>query len=489
MPRNRAAAPGASHKVNAKAGVNFKASKDLLLYGIFSQGFRDGGVNSGLGESCYNNGAPATYKPDTLNNFEVGWKSTLLDRRMTWNGAFYYMRWSGYQASVFDLAICPSGFNANLGDAHIYGAESNIDYKIAEGLTIQVSGSYNDSHLVTNTFQNADFVVVPGERLPYVPYFSYSAMCANERPVTPSLVGFVQYDIAHKGDMWSDLGASPMPTASPRSLQPSYEISNLRFGVHGPNEHWSAEAYVTICWTRTQSSIPTPATTTAARPPTNRASSGCGSVTAGGRVRMIPRPPWGRPCGLPAACCCWFSSANTVRADAARPLIPDDLYRVLDVSDPQVSPDGRWVAYVVSSNDRGADEARSAIWQASWDGRQRLALTAAADGTEKPRFSRTGAIWPSVQAGRIRQGPDHAAGPPRRRCRPAHQGGRDIGDFAWAPDGKRLVFTMTESDSGASPSHRHRVHALQAGWRGLCGQRACAASLSIRCRGRAVPMR
>ena len=234
---------GGSHKVNAKAGVNFKASKDLLLYGIFSQGFRDGGVNSGLGDSCYNNGAPATYKPDTLNNFEVGWKSTLLDRRMTWNGAFYYMRWSGYQAPVFDLAICPSGFNANLGDAHIYGAESNVDYKIVEGLTIQVSGSYNDSHLVTNTFQNADFVVVPGERLPYVPYFSYSANVRYERPVSPTLKGFVQYDIAHKGDMWSDLRVTNA-NGFGRSLQPSYEISNLRFGVQGPNERWTAEAYV-----------------------------------------------------------------------------------------------------------------------------------------------------------------------------------------------------------------------------------------------------
>jgi iron complex outermembrane recepter protein len=234
---------GKSHKVNAKASVNFRVNKDLLLYATFSQGFRDGGINTGLSPSCYANGAPAYYKPDTLNNFEVGWKSTLSDGRMTWNGALYYMPWKGYQTPVFDLAICPSGFNANLGDAHIYGAESNIDYKIAEGLSVQISGSYNDSHLISNTYQNPNYVVVPGERLPYVPYFNYSANARYEKPMGPAWTGYVQYDIAHKGDMWSDLRVSN-PNGFARSLQPAYAISNLRFGIQAPNAHWTAEAYI-----------------------------------------------------------------------------------------------------------------------------------------------------------------------------------------------------------------------------------------------------
>ena len=58
---------------------------------------------------------------------------------MTWNGALYYMDWKDYQTPVYDLAICPTTFNANLGNARIYGAESNIDYKVTEGLTVQVS--------------------------------------------------------------------------------------------------------------------------------------------------------------------------------------------------------------------------------------------------------------------------------------------------------------------------------------------------------------
>src|ERR1700730_13793138 len=83
-------------------------------------------------------------------------------------------------------------------------------------------------------------------------------------------------------------------------------------------------------------------------------------------------------------------AVHALAADATparRTLTPDDFYRVLEVSDPQVSPDGGWVAYVVTANEREADEARSAIWMVSWDGKQRLALTAGANGTGKPRWS------------------------------------------------------------------------------------------------------
>ena len=137
---------------------------------------------------------------------------------------------------------------------------------------------------------------------------------------------------------------------------------------------------------------------------------------------------------------------------ARRTLTPDDFYGVVDVSDPQVSPDGLWVAYVVTANDRDADEARSAIWMVSWDGSQRLALTPAADGTGKPKWSPDGRYLAFIatpagsEKGQImlldRRGGD-------ARALTGVTG--EIGEYAWAPDGKRLAYTMVPADVGSAP--------------------------------------
>ncbi len=242
-----------AHKVTSKASLSYKANAHLMLYATFSQGFRMGGSNAGAGYDCYGHGVPETYSPDTLDNYEVGWKSGLLRGRMTWNGAFYYMPWKDFQAPIFDDNICPTTFNANFGDARIYGAETNVSVEILQGLTFDASANYNDSRLTTvkpNFTGVLTDMIVPDERLPFVPYLSYSADVRYERALAAELKAYIQYDIAHKGDMWSDLRAVANPAlgkgGDSRVLQPEYNISNIRFGIERAS--WTLEAYISNLW-------------------------------------------------------------------------------------------------------------------------------------------------------------------------------------------------------------------------------------------------
>lgn len=231
-----------SSKVTYKAGLNFKYSDTTLYYFSFAQGFRDGGFNTSAGAA--NPLVPATYVPDTLDSYELGWKTVLAEGRFLFNGAAYYMPWKNYQTAVFDLAIAPVTFNANIGDARIYGVESNIEVRPLHGLTLSLAANYNDSTLTSNSFDNPQFVVTKGQRLPFVPYLKASASARYELPLGPHINAYGQFDIAHTGDMWSNLNTSTLSQTS-RTLQPEYNLSNLRLGLNNSQDGWGVEAYIT----------------------------------------------------------------------------------------------------------------------------------------------------------------------------------------------------------------------------------------------------
>ena len=233
----------ASNKWNGKLGVNYRWSNQLMMYANFSQGFRDGGTNSGYPQSCYNNGVPKSYVPDTLNNYELGWKSTVLGGRMTWNGAAYRMNWKELQTLIYNAATCaPSSFGVNIGDARIQGVESNVDYKLNDHWSMQAAGSYTDSHIVSSPYPA--FQANVGERLPFVGYFNWSWNLRYQLHLREGLLGYAQLDMAHKGDMWNDVRVEGS-NGFPRILQPGYTVANLRVGLNPPDSRWLAELYVT----------------------------------------------------------------------------------------------------------------------------------------------------------------------------------------------------------------------------------------------------
>jgi len=78
------------------------------------------------------------------------------------------------------------------------------------------------------------------------------------------------------------------------------------------------------------------------------------------------------------------------RSTPPRPFSLDDVLRVRDVREPQISPDGAWVAYTVSTADTAEDRNKSAVWMASWDGTRNVRLTTSKPGEDAPRWSPDG---------------------------------------------------------------------------------------------------
>src|SRR5688572_28045078 len=85
-----------------------------------------------------------------------------------------------------------------------------------------------------------------------------------------------------------------------------------------------------------------------------------------------------------------LAHAEPSLAQSKRPLNADDIYNVMDVRDPERSPDGGWVAYAVTRAVKDADKNDTDLWMVSWDGAQQIQLTSGPDSESSPRWSPDG---------------------------------------------------------------------------------------------------
>jgi dipeptidyl aminopeptidase/acylaminoacyl peptidase len=133
---------------------------------------------------------------------------------------------------------------------------------------------------------------------------------------------------------------------------------------------------------------------------------------------------------------------------ARRPIVSGDLYRLKDLGPPEVSPDGKWVAYTVSSADSALDRTGQDIWMAAWDGSSVVRLTTSAEADRAPRWSPDGRFLSFLSSRAGDQG-DQLWLLPRGGGEAAKvtDGKTGISEYAWAPDGKRLVLVATDPDS------------------------------------------
>ena len=138
--------------------------------------------------------------------------------------------------------------------------------------------------------------------------------------------------------------------------------------------------------------------------------------------------------------------AIPVAAESPRPLKVDDIFSLKTVSDPRISPDGRWVAYTVRWLDAKEDSSDADVYLLPFGGGTPLRLTSSPKAETRPRFSPDGR-WLAFLSGRDGK---HA-----QVWLLDRRGGEavkltdykaDVSDLVWSPDGKRLALTVGDVD-------------------------------------------
>jgi dipeptidyl aminopeptidase/acylaminoacyl peptidase len=147
-----------------------------------------------------------------------------------------------------------------------------------------------------------------------------------------------------------------------------------------------------------------------------------------------------------------FLTPGVTHGQGKRLLALDDLASLREVSEPRRSPDGQWVAYVVTTSDFARDKKDADVWMVSWDGRRQVRLTSSPESEEHPRWSPDGRylaftasrgeedekkkksdqVWLLDRLGGEAQKLTDVKG--------------DVSEYAWSPDGKRLVLAVDDPD-------------------------------------------
>ena len=254
--------------------ATYAVSPNTSLNAQISKGFRLGGINDPLNvplctpQDLDTFGGQEAWEDETLWNYEVGAKSTIMGGKGIFNVAAFYMDISDLQATV-TAGSCSSRVVFNVPKAKSSGIEIEWAAQTSSHFDFAISASYTDSTLestLTSTDANGNVSVVSGiekgNRLPTVPEFQMAAAATYQWVMKHDWLGYVTGTYQYVGSRFTQVGDQaegfgtvnllafePNTIGGPLTQDtftfdpelPSYNILNLRVGF--THKRWDLSLY------------------------------------------------------------------------------------------------------------------------------------------------------------------------------------------------------------------------------------------------------
>ena len=134
-----------SEEVTWRLAIDYAPNDDLLLFASASTGFKGGGFNGGL---ATNPRLSIPFDPEEVLAYEIGFKSTLADGRVIFNGAAFQYDYEGLQAAtprVDEVLGTPLNFLTNLAAADVTGFEFELEWLPTDNLAFIAGAGFLDT--------------------------------------------------------------------------------------------------------------------------------------------------------------------------------------------------------------------------------------------------------------------------------------------------------------------------------------------------------
>lgn len=212
-------------KFTPTASLRYRFTPQAIGYVTVSSGFKSGGFNDALGDA---NGI--SFDPESLWNYEAGFKGEFFGGSMQASLAAFHMDWTDIQINadnpdtplVFDPTI------SNAGGASSTGLEVEILARLSEYLTVGVNGSLLDSKYEEGSLLDG----TPLDRTPYAPDYTFNLTADYVVPISSSLNGFAGGAVLARGKSYLTLDNQEDGRVD------SYALLNLNFGIEARDGRW-----------------------------------------------------------------------------------------------------------------------------------------------------------------------------------------------------------------------------------------------------------
>jgi len=233
--------------VSWKVGIDWKPSDGALVYANVSKGYKSGGFPS-IGASVWSQFLKL--KQESVLDYEIGTKLSLLDRRLQVNAAAFYYDYKNKQLRARNIDPIWGNLDVvqNIPESTVKGAELEITAVPVEGLTILAAATYTKGEIDEFTGVNAAGVAddFAGTPMPYSPKWNLSFDGQYKFPVGGDVEAFLGGTVTYRSKAISSVGGgSNPPNAVPQDFPlfgiDSYTLVNLRAGIE--SDHWRLEVW------------------------------------------------------------------------------------------------------------------------------------------------------------------------------------------------------------------------------------------------------
>ncbi len=236
--------------VSPAVNLRYFFTEDVMGYASISRGFKSGGFNQRREAS----GSDGEFDEETATNYELGWKTTLLERRLQFNGTLFYVDYEDFQSQTFDGS---SVRVTNAGNLKSYGAELELVYLPVENVTVGSAIGFNKTEY--GSFDNGQCTVeqtfyqyyvvegaqsgspgvdssctqdLAGEPLANAPEWNVSSYIQYDATLPLDLVGVVRLEHSYIDSFYLE------EDLDPHLKNDAVDLVNLRMTLSNPERSW-----------------------------------------------------------------------------------------------------------------------------------------------------------------------------------------------------------------------------------------------------------